>query len=69
MTTWQSNPIDITCKSAVTVDVKANADAVVLAQGNGVWFHDLHIEPADADAIADALREGARQCVAMRAAR
>ena len=67
MNPWQSNPVTVACKSIVSVDVKANEKSVVLAQGDDVWFHDLHLEPADANAIADALIEGARQCMRMRA--
>jgi hypothetical protein len=67
MDSWQSQPIQIA--STVFVDVKANAEKVVLAQGNTVWFHDLHLDPDDAIAIAVALQDGAIQCRAMRTQR
>lgn len=70
MFTWQSEPIRVAVRSDVTVDVKASADAVVIAQGNGVWFHDLHItDEADVVALIQALTDGLVQCRAMRAAR
>jgi hypothetical protein len=61
---WKSEHIQIT--TAVFVDVKANEAGVVLGQGNDVWFHDLHITPEQACAIADALTQGAAKCLAMR---
>lgn len=70
MSTWQSEPIRVAVRSDVTVDVKASADAVVLAQGNGVWFHDLHItDDADVVALIGALQEALIQHRAMRTSR
>ena len=70
MSTWQSQPIRVAVRSDVTIDVKASADAVVLAQGNGVWFHDLHItDDADVVALIGALQEALIQHRAMRATR
>ena len=67
MSTWQSQPIRVAVRSDVTIDVKASADAVVLAQGNGVWFHDLHItDDADVVALIGALQEALVQHRAMR---
>lgn len=67
---WQSEPIRVAVRSDVTVDVKASADAVVLAQGNGVWFHDLHItDDADVVALIGALQEALVQHRAMRSTR
>lgn len=70
METWQSEPIRVAVRSDVTVDVKATAEAVVVAQGNGVWFHDLHItDEADVVALIGALQDGLVQHRAMRASR
>jgi hypothetical protein len=67
-TPWQSQPIRVAVRSDVTVDVKASAEAVVVAQGNGVWFHDLHItDEADVVALIGALQDGLVQMRAMRA--
>ena len=66
--TWQSQPIRVAVRSDVTIDVKASAEAVVLAQGNGVWFHDLHIsDDSDVVALIHALQEGLVQHRSMRA--
>lgn len=62
--TWKSEKIHIT--PAVLVDVKANAQSVVLGQSNDVWFHDLHVTPEHAIQIAEALTEGATHCLAAR---
>jgi hypothetical protein len=62
--TWKSEKIEIT--PSVFVDVKANANGVVLGQGNDVWFHDLHLVPEQACQIADALTQGAAKCLAAR---
>lgn len=43
MSPWQSHPIRIATRSEVNVDVRASADAVVIGQSDGVWFHDLHL--------------------------
>lgn len=68
MSTWQSQPIRVAVRSDVTVDVKASADAVVLAQGNGVWFHDLHItDEADVVALIGALQDALLQHRMLRA--
>lgn len=68
MDTWQSQPIRVAVRSDVTIDVKASNAAVVLAQGNGVWFHDLHItDEADVVALIGALQDGLVQMRAMRA--
>jgi hypothetical protein len=67
--TWQSHPIRVATRSEVSVDVKASADAVVIAQGNGVWFHDLHL--ADEEHVVGligALEEGLVQMRSMRSA-
>jgi hypothetical protein len=70
METWQSQPIQIANRSDVNVDVRASADAVVLAQGNGVWFHDLHMaDDEHVVALIGALQEGLIQHRAMRAQR
>ena len=70
MSTWQSQPIQIANRSDVNVDVRASADAVVLAQGNGVWFHDLHMaDDEHVVALIGALQEGLIQHRAMRAHR
>lgn len=61
---WTSNSIKVS--ERVFVETRANAKGVVLGQGDDVWFHDLHIEPQDADAIANALHEASRQCRRMR---
>lgn len=65
--TWQSHPIRVAARSEVTIDVKANADAVVLAQGDGVWFHDLHL--ADEEHIVALIRDLSNALVHMRAMR
>ena len=62
--TWKSEQIQIV--RSVFVDVKANAKGVVLAQGDDVWFHDLHVAPEQACAIAEALTQGAARCRAAR---
>jgi len=68
MSPWQSEPIRVAVRSDVTVDVKASGDAIVLAQGNGVWFHDLHItDEADVIALIGALQEGLVQMRSMKA--
>jgi hypothetical protein len=61
---WTSNSIKVA--SRVFVEVRANEKGIVLGQGDDVWFHDLHVDPADADAIAEALIQGAHQCKRMR---
>lgn len=67
MSTWQSQPIQIANRSDVNVDVRASAEAVVLAQGNGVWFHDLHMaDDEHVVALIGALQEGLIQHRAMR---
>jgi len=68
MSPWQSEPIRVAVRSDVTVDVKASAEAVVVAQGNGVWFHGLHItDEADVIALIGALQEGLVQMRSMKA--
>lgn len=67
MSSWQSEPIRVAKRSDVTVDVRASAEAVVLAQGDGVWFHDLHL--ADEEhvvALIQGLTDGLVQMRAMR---
>ena len=69
MSTWQSQPIQIANRSDVNVDVRASAEAVVLAQGNGVWFHDLHMaDDEHVIALINSLQEGLVQKRAMQAA-
>lgn len=66
--TWQSQPIRVAVRSDVTIDVKANAAAVVVGQGNGVWYHDLHLtDEADVVALIGALQDGLVQMRSMRA--
>ena len=66
MDSWQSQTIRVENRSAVNVDVRASADAVVLAQGNGVWFHDLHLANDEhVVALIGALQDGLVQKRAM----
>jgi hypothetical protein len=64
--TWKSESIEIAPN--VFVDVKANESGIVLGQGDHVWFHDLHITPEQARAIADLLSQGIVECLAARQA-
>jgi hypothetical protein len=59
---WGSEAIQIDADTCV--DVKANSQGVVLGQLGGVWFHDLHISPAQAKQIANALIQGANESLA-----
>jgi hypothetical protein len=61
---WQSEQIKVGVR--VVVDVKASEKSVVLAQGDDVWFHDLHLTPEAAIEIAEALTTGAAKCLAAR---
>ena len=63
-TNWNSDSIKIT--DGVFVEVKANAAGVVLAQGDEVWFHDLHLTPDQATEIVDALAAGVDACLSAR---
>jgi len=62
--TWNSEQIKI--GADVVADVRANADGVVLGQGNAVWFHDLHLTPEQSIELGNALIEGASRCLAAR---
>ena len=64
MADWISEPIKL--DGAVHVDVRANAKGIVLAQGDDVWFHDLHVSPEQAAAIGAALYQGAMFCLQAR---
>ncbi len=64
MDTWQSEVIQI--DASTHVQVRANSVSVVLAQGDDVWFHDLHLTPDQAVAISCALNHGAVKCLAAR---
>jgi len=67
-TTWQGHPIRVESRSEVRVEVKANAEAVVLAQGDGVWFHDLHLANEEhVVALINDLSEALVQMRSMRA--
>lgn len=59
---WGSEAIQIDADTCV--DVKASNEGVVLGQLGGVWFHDLHISPAQAKQIASALLQGADESLA-----
>lgn len=59
---WSSEAIQIDADTCV--DVKANSLGVVLGQLGGVWFHDLHLSPAQAKQIAYALIRGADESLA-----
>lgn len=61
---WQSDSVLVGVR--VHVDVKASEKSVVLAQGDDVWFHDLHLTPESARSIAVALIEGADKCESAR---
>ena len=61
METWVSPTIRI--NGSVHIDVKANENGVVLAQGDEVWFHDLHLTSEQAADIAAALYQGALYCL------
>lgn len=61
MADWISEPIKL--EGNVHVDVKANEKGVVLAQGNDVWFHDLHLTAQQAADLAAALYKGAVFCL------
>lgn len=67
---WQGHPIRVEHRSEVRVEVKASAAAVVIAQGDGVWFHDLHLENEEhVVALINDLSEGLVQMRAMRSTR
>lgn len=66
MSPWQSEPIRVAKRSDVTVDVRASAEAVVLAQGDGVWVSNYLLQPDDVMAFSADVQQAAIHCRAMR---